>query len=274
MKKILSSRMGQVLISSVVIVACLAGLTYWAKNIILNDESIQAYIAAKKAEEKAKQKKKGKQEEEIEDDLARASETPQKKEYKEQELEQNEVIINAFEILNNNTSPGDLQFTNPKLPVLMSELNNKWSYINKREAELNELEAHLAEQLQSMHWHTNQITRNRNQLNQHFTGRINLIRKEEELRLQEMAQIYESLLAPDQPEGPAVVRQILRANLTQDVKLNAKVFRYISVTNQAVIIRTLLSGEDTDTELYQNIIQNHRKTMTVDAIKPKENETP
>ena len=265
--------MGQVLISSVVVVACLAGLTYWAKNTIIKPK-IEEYIAAQKAEEAAKQEKKGNQEEEIDDDLAHASETPQKKEYEEQKPEQNEVIINAFEILNNNTSPGDLQFTNPKLPVLMSELNDKWGYINKREAELNELEAHLAEQLQSMHWHTNQITRNRNQLNQHFTGRINLIRKEEESRLQEMAQIYESLLAPDQPEGPAVVRQILRANLAQDLELNAKVFRYISVTNQAVIIRTLLSGEDADTELYQNIIQNHRKTMTVDAVKPEENKTP
>jgi len=273
MKKILSSRMGQVLISSVVVIACLAGLTHWAKNMILNDENIQAYIEAKKAQIDDENNGTDADPPPV-DDLARASVTPQKKEYEEQKPEQNEVIINAFEILNNNTSPGDLQFTNPKLPVLMSELNNKWSYINKREAELNELEAHLAEQLQSMHWHTNQITRNRNQLSQHFNGRINLIRKEEESRLQEMAKIYESLLAPDQPEGPAVVRQILRANLAQDVKLNAKIFRYISVTNQAVIIRTLLSGEDTDTELYQNIIQNHRKTMAVDAIKPEETETP
>ena len=265
--------MGQMLISSIVVVACLAGLTYWAKKMILNDESIKAYIAAKKAQI-ADENNSTATEQSLEDDLASASLTPQKEEYDEQKPEQNEAIINAFEILNNNTSPGDLQFTNPKLPVLMSELNSKWSYINKREVELNELETHLAEQLQSMHWHTNQITRNRNQLSQHFTGRINLIRKEEEARLQEMAKIYESLLAPGQPEGPAVVSQILRANLAQDLNLNAKVFRYISVTNQAVIIRTLLSGDDVDTELYQNIIQNHRKTMAVDAIKPEEKETP
>ena len=264
--------MGQVLISSVVVVACLAGLTHWAKNMILNDKSIKDFIAAKNVQIATENN-----ESDVEtpdDGLSHAGQTPQKKKYEENKSKQNEKIISAFAVLNGNTAPGDLKFTNPKLPVLMSELNNKWSYINRREAELNELEAHLAEQLQSMHWHTNQITRNRNQLNKHFTGRINLIRKEEESRLQEMAKIYESLLAPDQPEGPAVVRQILRANLAQDLKLNAKVFRYISVTNQAVIIRTLLSGEDVDTELYQNIIQNHRKTMAADAIKPEENETP
>ena len=264
--------MGQVLISSVVVIACLAGLTHWAKNKILNDPSIRKYIEGKK--EQISIENNESDTETSADGLPHVGQTPQKKKYEENESKQKETILSAFAVLNGNTAPGDLKFTNPKLPVLMSELNNKWSYINRREAELNELEAHLAEQLQSMHWHTNQITRNRNQLNKHFTGRINLIRKEEESRLQEMAKIYESLLAPDQPEGPAVVRQILKANLAQDLKLKAKVFRYISVTNQAVIIRTLLSGEDVDTELYQNIIQNHRKTMAADAIKPEENETP
>lgn len=264
--------MGQVLISSVVVIACLAGLTHWAKNKILNDPSIKEYFQAKKAQIDSENDESDA--ETLNDEMPHVGQTSQKKKYEENKSKQNETIISAFAFLNGNTAPGDLKFTNPKLPELMSELNNKWSYISKRETELNELEAHLAEQLQSMHWHTNQITRNRNQINKHFTGRINLIRKEEESRLQEMAKIYESLLAPDQPEGPAVVRQILKANLAQDLKLNAKVFRYISVTNQAVIIRTLLSGEDVDIELYQNIIQNHQKTMTVDAIKPEENETP
>ena len=121
-----------------------------------------------------------------------------------------------------------------------------------------------------MQWHTNQITRNRVELDRYFEDRVNLIQEQEKTRLQEMAQIYETLLAPDQPDGPAVIRQILRANMDQDLKLNAKVFQYISVTNQANIIRTLLSGADADTTLYQNIIQNRRKTMTVDAIKSEE----
>jgi len=271
MKKILSSRMGQVLLSTLVVFACLAGLTYFASNIILKNESILEYIAEKKAQAAADANATVV---DVPDDLEHAAETEEKQVYQEKKTEQDETIVNAFAVLNSNTAPGDLQFTNPKLPVLMSELDNRWSYINKREAELNELEAHLAEQLQSMHWHTNHITRTRDELNRHFEGRINLIRKEELARLQEMAKIYENLLAPTQPDGPEVVRQILKANLVQDPELNAKVFKYISVTNQAVIIRTLLSGEDADAELYNNLIQNHRKTMTADAIKPEENETP
>tara|TARA_Y100001933_G_C18782151_1_gene472968 strand:- start:260 stop:721 length:462 start_codon:yes stop_codon:yes gene_type:complete len=153
----------------------------------------------------------------------------------------------------------------------MSELNDRWSYIKKREVELDELEAHVAEQLQSMQWHTNQITRNRIELDQSFDDRLNLIQEQEKARLQEMAQIYETLLSPGQPDGPEVIRQILRANMEQDVKLNAKVFQYISVTNQANIIRTLLSGADADTSLYQNIIENRQKTMTIDSIKPESN---
>ena len=271
MKKILSSRMGQVLLSTLVVFACLAGLTYFASNIILKNENILEYIAEKKAQAAADANATVV---DVPDDLEHAAETEEKQVYQEKKTEQDETIVNAFAVLNSNTAPGDLQFTNPKLPVLMSELGNRWSYINKREAELNELEAHLAEQLQSMHWHTNHITRTRDELNRHFEGRINLIRKEELARLQEMAKIYENLLAPTQPDGPEVVRQILKANLVQDPELNAKVFKYISVTNQAVIIRTLLSGEDADAELYNNLIQNHRKTMTADAIKPEENETP
>ena len=271
MKKILSSRMGQVLLCTLIVFACLAGLTYLASNMILENKSILEYIAKKNAKEEADDNATIV---EASDDLEHAAETKEKQVYQEKKFKQDETIVNAFAVLNANTAPGDLQFTNPKLPLLMSELGNRWSYINKREAELNELEAHLAEQLQSMHWHTNQITRTRNELSRHFEGRINLIRKEELSRLQEMAKIYENLLAPTQPDGPAVIRQILRANLAQDPKLNAKVFKYISVTNQAVIIRSLLTGEDIDAELYKNIIQNHRKTMTADAVKPEENETP
>ena len=261
--------MGQVLISTVVVVACLAGLTYWATKMIDNHPAITAYRKAKAAQAAADAN--ATEPAKLKEELKDSGETKESETYKENKPKQDEVIISAFAILNDSTSPGDLQFTNPKLPVLMSELNNRWNYIKKREAELDELEAHVAEQLQSMQWHTNQITRNRIELDRHFEGRINLIEKQEQARLQEMAQIYESLLAPGQPDGPAVIRQILRANMEQDTKLNAKVFQYISVTNQANIIRTLLSGADADTSLYQNIIQNRRKTMTVDAIKPEKN---
>lgn len=259
--------MGQVLISTVVVVACLAGLTYWATKMIKGHPAIIAYLEAKEAQAAADAN--ATEPEKPEEELKDSGETKAKDNYKETKPDKDKIIINAFSILNDSTAPGDLQFTNPKLPVLMAELNDRWNYIKKREAELDELEAHVAEQLQSMQWHTNQITRNRIELDQYFEDRINLIQEQEKARLQEMAQIYESLLAPDQPDGPEVIRQILRANMGQDTKLNAKVFQYISVTNQANIIRTLLSGAEADTSLYQNIIQNRQKTMTVDAIKPE-----
>ena len=263
--------MGQVLISALVVVACLAGLTYWATNKIKNDPAIKNYLAAKAAQAAADANatKEGKPQEE--EDLNGTGNTEEKKTYEEKKPEQDKVIINAFSILNDSTAPGDLRFTNPKLPILMTELNARWSYIKKREVELDELEAHVAEQLQSMQWHTNQITRNRIELDQSFDDRLNLIREQEKARLEEMAQIYETLLSPGQPDGPEVIRQILRANMEQDEKLNAKVFQYISVTNQANIIRTLLSGADADTNLYQNIIQNRQKTMTIDSIEPENN---
>jgi len=260
--------MGQVLVSTLVVVACLAGLTYWATNMIKNHPAIKAYLEDKAAQAAASAK--ATEPEKPKNELIDSGETKAKENYKETKDEKDNIIISAFSILNDSTAPGDMQFTNPKLPVLLSELNNRWKYIQKRESELDELEAHVSEQLQSMQWHTNQITRNRVELDQYFDGRINLIQEEEKARLQEMAQIYETLLAPDQPDGPEVIRQILRANMEQDTKLNAKVFQYISVTNQANIIRNLLSGAEADTSLYQNIIQNRQKTMTVDAIKPEE----
>lgn len=259
--------MGQVLISTVVVVACLAGLTYWATKMIKGHPAIIAYLEAKEAQAAADAN--ATDPEKPKEELKDSGETKAKDNYKETKADKDKIIISAFSILNDSTAPGDLQFTNPKLPVLMSELNDRWNYIKKREAELDELEAHVAEQLQSMQWHTNQITRNRIELDQYFEDRINLIQEQEKARLEELAQIYESLLAPDQPDGPEVIRQILQANMGQDTKLNAKVFQYISVTNQANIIRTLLSGAEADTSLYQNIIQNRQKTMTVDAIKPE-----
>ena len=268
--------MGQVLISALVVVACLVGLTYWATNMIKNHPAIKDYLAVKAAQAAADANATGREEETGRDDLNSTNVTEEKEETKdtegtEKKSEQNKVIINAFSILNDSTAPGDLRFTNPKLPILMSELNDRWSYIKEREVELDELEAHVAEQLQSMQWHTNQITRNRIELDQSFDDRLNLIREQEKARLKEMAQIYETLLSPGQPDGPEVIRQILRANMEQDVKLNAKVFQYISVTNQANIIRTLLSGTDADTSLYQNIIENRQKTMTIDSIKTENN---
>ena len=249
-----------------VVLACLAGMTWWATNILLKNEDLQAYIKKMEASQEDSNATIVKPPK----NLSNAAETKEQKKFAEGKQDQDEQIINAFQVLNDMTSPGDLDFTNPKLAILMAEMRSRWNYVRKREAELTELETHLTEQLQALHWHTNSLTRNRNELNQLFDGRVNLIRQEEEARLREMAKIYETLLLPEQPDGPAVIQQILRANITQDPALNGKVFQYITPTNQALIIRTLLSGDTTDPELYQNVIQNHRKTMKLESINPSE----
>ena len=253
-------------ISTVIVLACLAAMTKWASSIILEHESIKKYIEDRKAKAMADANA---TKVEPTETLSDATENKDKGDYEEGKEDQDEQIINAFQVLNDVTSPGDLDFTNPKLAILMAEMRSRWNYVRKREAELTELETHLSEQLQALHWHTNSLTRNRNELNQLFDGRVNLIRQEEEARLREMAKIYETLLLPEQPDGPAVIQQILRANINQDPALNGKVFQYIAPTNQALIIRTLLSGDTTDPELYQNVIQNHRKTMKETVFESK-----
>ena len=253
-------------ICTVVVLVCLAVMTKWATGIILKHESIQKYIADRQAKAMTDANATN---EEPPKNLSNAAETKEQKKFAEGKQDQDEQIINAFQVLNDMTSPGDLDYTNPKLAILMAEMRSRWNYMRKREAELTELETHLTEQLQALHWHTNSLTRNRNELNQLFDGRVNLIRQEEEARLREMAKIYETLLLPEQPDGPAVIQQILRANITQDPALNGKVFQYITPTNQALIIRTLLSGDTTDPELYQNVIQNHRKTMKETVLESK-----
>ena len=52
-KKLLSSRIGQVAISTVVVLACLAVMTKWASGKILEHPSIKKYIAERKAESMA-----------------------------------------------------------------------------------------------------------------------------------------------------------------------------------------------------------------------------
>ena len=254
-------------ICTVIVLACLAAMTKWASSIILEHKSIKDYIENRKANAMADANA---TKVEPTETLPDATKNKDKGDYEEGKEDQDEQIVNAFQVLNDVTSPGDLDFTNPKLAILMAEMRSRWNYVRKREAELTELETHLTEQLQALHWHTNSLTRNRNELNQLFDGRVNLIRQEEEARLREMAKIYETLLLPDQPDGPAVIQQILRANITQDPALNGKVFQYIAPTNQALIIRTLLSGDTADPELYQNVIQNHRKTMKLESINPSE----
>ena len=198
-------------ISTVVVLACLAGMTWWASA--KSQERGFAGVHQKNGGQSG-----GFQcdnSEAIEKYFQRGGDHGSAGLREEEKEDQDEQIINAFQVLNDVTSPGDLDFTNPKLAILMAEMRSRWNYVRKREAELTELETHLTEQLQALHWHTNGLTRNRNELNQLFDGRVNLIRQEEEARLREMAKIYETLLLPDQPDGPAVIQQILRANISR-----------------------------------------------------------
>ena len=78
-----------------------------------------------------------------------APKTPEQEVYQEEKPKQDERIVSAFQTLNAVTSPGELDFTNPNIAILMSEMRNRWNYLQQREGELNELETHLGEQLQA-----------------------------------------------------------------------------------------------------------------------------
>ena len=177
-----------------VVLACLAGMTWWATNMILKNEDLQAYIKKMEANQEDTNATEVNKPEDYPMPLRRL-----KKQCIRRKTQTGRADWSAFQTLNAVTSPGELDFTNPNIAILMSEMRNRWNYLQQREGELNELETHLGEQLQALHYHTNNITRTRNQLDQLFEGRIYLIRREEEARLQEMARIYENLLLPDQP---------------------------------------------------------------------------
>ena len=89
MKKILSSRMGQVLLCTLIVFACLAGLTYLASNMILENKSILEYIAKKNAKEEADANATIV---EASDDLEHAAETKEKQVYQEKKFKQDVLL--------------------------------------------------------------------------------------------------------------------------------------------------------------------------------------
>ena len=121
-----------------VVLACLAGMTWWATNMILKNEDLQAYIKKMKAN----QEDTNATEVDKPEGLPDATKTPEETVYQEKKPKQDERIVSAFETLNAVTSPGELDFTNPNIAILMSEMRNRWNYLQQREGELNELETH------------------------------------------------------------------------------------------------------------------------------------
>ena len=178
------------------------------------------------------------------------------------------VIDNSFRTINDISDPGELKFDNPALPPLMDALARQRDYLRNRERDLIELEAHISEQLQELHWQTNRITRSQAELDRLFENRVTFIKQQEVEQLKNLARIYESMMGPDQPDPGPAIQQYLKANQTLDPTLNAKIFHFLAPTNQARIINGLVVGEGADVPLYQDIIRSIRKTMPSPGLVP------
>ena len=261
MKKILQSRWFPLLVGVFLFLCTIVGLTIMAKNSILKDGEIKELkdkLAAQQAQiaevdQNATQAK--------QDTMMNAAESEDKVEH-EDEIEKTESTIrNSFEIIHEMSAPGELQFDNRALPPLIEALERKRAYLEQRSTKLYELEAHMREQLEELHFHTNRIMRSQEELDKLLESRVTFIKEQEVAKLKNLAAIYESRMTPDQPEPGAAIRAWLKANQTVDPALNAKLFQYIAPTNQATILNELLTGEQADVPLYQDIIKSLMKTM-------------
>ena len=261
MKKILQSRWVPVLVGVVLFLATIVGLTIMAKNSILDDKKINELLAKLEAAEQTKQTALDENATAASETLAKAAETEDKVEHEDEIEETESTIRNSFEMIHEMSAPGELQFDNRALPPLIEALERKRSYLEQRSTKLYELEAHLREQLEELHFHTNRIMRSQEELDKLLESRVTFIKEQEVSKLKNLAAIYESRMTPDQPESGATIRAWLKANQTVDPALNAKLFQYIAPTNQATILNELLTGTEADVPLYQDIIKSLMKTM-------------
>ena len=261
MKKIFSSRWIPVLVGGVLFIVTMIGLTFVTSNLIGKNEEIQQLVEKLKAAKMQQALAGTNVTKGTSESIADAAKTDDNLENDAEEQQRATIIDNSFKTINDISDPGELNFDNPALPPLMDALAWQRDYQRNREQVLNELEVHISEQLQELHWQTNRITRSQAELDLLFENRVTFIKQQEVEQLKNLSRIYESMMRPDQPDSSLAMRQLLKANQDLDPTLNAKIFHYLAPTNQARIISELVVGEGADVLLYQDIIRSIRKTM-------------
>ena len=249
------------MVGGVLFIVTMIGLTFVTGNLIGENEEIQQLVEKLKAA-KMQQALAGTNVTKVaSESIADAAKTDNNLENNAEEEQRATTIDNSFKTINDISDPGELNFDNPALPPLMDALARQRDYQRNREQVLNELEAHINEQLQELHWQTNRITRSQAQLDQLFENRVTFIKQQEVEQLKNLARIYESMMGPAQPDPGPAIRAYLKANQSLDPTLNTKIFHFLAPTNQARIINELVVGEGADVLLYQDIIRSIRKTM-------------
>ncbi len=256
------------LVGGVLFVGTMIGLTIVTKNLIIKDEKIKKLVKDLEAAKEKQTLFDANASVKKPETLPKATQTEDKEKYDKEKKEVSTAIDNSFEIINDISNPGELKFDNPALPPLMDALARQRDYLRNRERDLVELEAHINEQLQELHWQTNRITRSQVELDKLFENRVTFIKQQEVEQLKNLSRIYESMMRPDQPDPSLAMRQLLKANQELDPTLNAKIFHYLAPTNQARIITELVVGPGADATLYQDIIRSLRKTMPSPGITP------
>ena len=277
MKKLFSSRWAPVLFGVAIFVGTLVGLGIYAKKFITENDDLKKHVAAIQSQREAESKSKAKADavakQKEDTNIQTASATPAKKQNEAEQADVAEEIEGAFTILNNMTDPGMLRFDNPSIPPLLSSLRRQRDFQRQRRAELLELEAHINEQLQELHWHTNRITQSQAQLDKLFEARFTFLRAQEVARLQNLARIYETMDKDDADYGTKIT-QILAANQQVDPTLNAKIFLYLTPATQARVLEELVTGTAANAPLYQEIVSSLLKTMPGTGVTPPSPVTP
>lgn len=253
-------------------ICTLVALGIWAKKTIAESDELKNYIAKLQADRKA-QANLDANETKPEPTLMDAGETETQQDHEAGQADQKQVIEGSFTILHGMTDPGQLRFDNPSLPPLITALTRQRDFQVKRSGELLELEAHIQEQLQELHWHTNRITQSQAELDKLFESRFIFFKQQEVARLQNLARIYESM-DPEDAEFGAKMGQFLQANQQLDKTLNAKIFLYLTPSTQAKILEELVTGTAANVPLYQDIISNLMKTMPGPGVAPPTSVTP
>jgi uncharacterized FlaG/YvyC family protein len=266
MKKFFKSRWFVALLGGILFIATLVGLTLKSKDVLL-----QAALESSGVTQQAEEKKKAEDKKEAEksETLENAAETPESIAHKRAKPDEKRVIERRFRDLNEITAAGDLEITDPGLRDLIQRLQAREKYLRQREAELEELNSHINEQLKELHFHTNHITTIRAHLDKLFEGKVIQIRQNETNKLMRLARVYENIMNQgDAAAREANLRNLIRATQIDDPTLNPKLFHYMAPTNQATIVSTLISGDDTDIKLYNTIIKDWRRTMPYSGSAP------